>query len=386
MPFCAYLSRNFAFVHGFAHAVAFAFVHGFVHDFAFIFSLENLSVARSSGYLDHRRSKLNNLVGYTTRSKFSNKLGTMGIRSYSTNYTSSLHPQFITGISDAESSFFITFLKSNKSLTGYYIQLSFQISLHNNDRFLLELIKSFFGVGNIQPKKKRDMVLYQVTSIKDLAVIISHFNKYPLITKKRADFELFQLAFKLVNRKEHLNTKGFTEILSIKAVLNNGLSTQLETAFPNIIPYLRPEVLTHPIKEPQWVAGFTEGEGCFNVSVRKSNSTKSGVQVILRYKITQHVRDSVLVSNFIEYFGCGNFTVRPNNTACDFIVSNFSDICKVIIPFFDKYPLFGVKAKNYADFKKVVEIMRVKGHLTDSGLEEINRIKAGMNSFRDKKD
>ena len=122
------------------------------------------------------------------------------------------------------------------------------------------------------------------------------------------------------------------------------------------------------------------------MSIRKSNSTKLGVQVILRYQVTQHVRDSALIYNFIEFFDCGNFTVRSDKIVCDFVVSKFSDICKIIIPFFDKYPLFGVKAKNYADFKKVAEIMRVKGHLTDSGLEEIIKIKAGMNSFRDKED
>lgn len=118
------------------------------------------------------------------------------------------------------------------------------------------------------------------------------------------------------------------------------------------------------------------------MSVRKSNSTKSGVQVILRYQVTQHIRDSVLVHNFIEYFGCGNYTVRSNKIACDFVVSKFSDICQTIIPFFDNYPLFGVKAQNYADFKKAVEIIRVKGHLTDSGLEKLLKIKAGMNSGR----
>jgi hypothetical protein len=110
------------------------------------------------------------------------------------------------------------------------------------------------------------------------------------------------------------------------------------------------------------------------VSVRKSDSTKSGVQVILRYKVTQHVRDFELMNNFTEFFGCGNSRVRSNKIACDFVVSSLSDICKIIIPFFDKYPLFGVKAQNYADFKKAAEIMRVKNHLTDSGLEEIIKI------------
>lgn len=88
------------------------------------------------------------------------------------------------------------------------------------------------------------------------------------------------------------------------------------------------------------------------------------------------------MKNFGEFFGCGNFTVRSNKIACDFVVSNTSDICQIIIPFFDKYPLLGVKAQNYADFKKAAEIVRVKGHLTSSGLEEVLKIKAGMNSGR----
>lgn len=341
-----------------------------------IFSLKFSSSTGSSGCLHPRRPKFNNL-GLSGNKSFKE----LGTRNYSTNSASSINPQFITGFSDAESSFFITLIKSNKSATGYYIQLCFQIGLHKKDMYLLELVKSYFGVGNIQ-SQINNLNVYRITSFKDLAVIISHFNEYPLITKKRADYELFQLAFNMINRKEHLTTKGFMKILSLKTALNNGLPSQLGTAFPNVTPYLRPEVSTHPIKDPHWVAGFTEGDGCFNVSARKSNSTKSGIQVILRYKVTQHVRDSVLIHNFTEFFGCGNHTVRSNNTACDFVVSKFSDICQIIIPFFDKYPLLGVKAKNFADFKKVAEIVKIKGHLTDSGLEEILKIKAGMNNGR----
>jgi hypothetical protein len=59
------------------------------------------------------------------------------------------------------------------------------------------------------------------------------------------------MAFKLINLKEHLNTKGFMKILSFKASLNKGLSSELETAFPKITPHLRPKVLTQPIKDPQ---------------------------------------------------------------------------------------------------------------------------------------
>jgi len=43
-------------------------------------------------------------------------------------------------------------------------------------------------VGTISAQSK-DSVQYRVASLKDLnAIIIPHFDKYPLITQKKADF------------------------------------------------------------------------------------------------------------------------------------------------------------------------------------------------------
>jgi sorbitol-specific phosphotransferase system component IIC len=42
-----------------------------------------------------------------------------------------------------------------------------------------------------------------------------------------------------------------------------------------------------PILDPQWLAGFTDAEGCFLVSIFKSNN-KIGSTVKLRFTLTQH--------------------------------------------------------------------------------------------------
>jgi len=61
----------------------------------------------------------------------------------------------------------------------------------------------FLGVGYVS--KMGDYSLkYQVSSAKDLAIIIEHFDKYPLITQKLADYKLFKQAVELIKRKEHL--------------------------------------------------------------------------------------------------------------------------------------------------------------------------------------
>ena len=85
---------------------------------------------------------------------------------------------------------------------------------------------------------------------KDLAILIDHLDNYPLITKKRADFELFKRVLELKNRQEHLTPEGLIKIISIKASMNKGLSEDLQTAFPNVIPVSRPIVDVTTIPDP----------------------------------------------------------------------------------------------------------------------------------------
>ena len=51
-------------------------------------------------------------------------------------------------------------------------------------------------VGTITQHGK-DSLQYRVYS--NFIKIIDHFEKYPLITQKHADFELFKMAIKLIN-------------------------------------------------------------------------------------------------------------------------------------------------------------------------------------------
>jgi hypothetical protein len=74
---------------------------------------------------------------------------------------------------------------------------------------------SLGGVGNIT-KQGNDLIRFRVSSTKDLKVIIDHFNKYPLITQKRADFELFKLIVDIISRKEHLTTEGLRKIVNLR--------------------------------------------------------------------------------------------------------------------------------------------------------------------------
>ena len=54
----------------------------------------------------------------------------------------------------------------------------------NKDLDLLNKIKIFFNVGNIYHLEDNTSIQYRVESVSNLVVIIDHFNKYSLFTKK----------------------------------------------------------------------------------------------------------------------------------------------------------------------------------------------------------
>jgi LAGLIDADG endonuclease len=74
-------------------------------------------------------------------------------------------------------------------------------------------------VGKVT-NRKDEAVTYRVNSIKELVTIVEFLDKYPLVTQKRSDFELFKQKFIVVKNKEHLNIEGLHKIISLKFNLN----------------------------------------------------------------------------------------------------------------------------------------------------------------------
>ena len=116
------------------------------------------------------------------------------------------------------------------------------------------------------------------------------------------------------------------------------------------------------------------------VKIFKSNASKMGVTVRLVFQLSQHQRDEQLMKSFIYYLDCGN--VHRDRNYLKFEVTNINDICEKIIPFFKKHPIQGVKSEDFKDFCKAAELINKKAHLTKEGLDQIKKIKIGMNKGR----
>jgi len=72
--------------------------------------------------------------------------------------------------------------------------------------------------------------------------LIPHFEAYPLLTKKFADFELFKQIVLILKNESTLSEQGFKKILSLRYYLNTGISEELKELYPNLVPVARPEV------------------------------------------------------------------------------------------------------------------------------------------------
>jgi NADH:ubiquinone oxidoreductase subunit K len=357
------------------------------------------------------KNKINSYTHYPSSLYFSNisfitksNKGINKIRSYSTNAFnekvntsvlgikgSTLVPWFITGLFDAESSFVVTILKNSKYKTGWNVQARVQIKMHEKDRPLILAIQNYFGgIGYVSKPNKASTVEFRVSTLKDLVnIILPHFDKYPLISKKGIDYLLFKQIVLLMLNEGHHTLEGIKKIVNIRASLNTGLSDALKEAFPNwkavSIKDLESSIknnISYVNIHPDWLAGFATGESNFFIAVQKAK-TNSGISTSLRFSIAQHSRDLLLLQSFINFFGGGfvvNSTKRP---ICEFVVAKFDIILNYIIPFFDKHPILGSKHLIYLDFKSAAYIIKNKEHLNKDGvgLNQILQLKKRITSL-----
>lgn len=77
-----------------------------------------------------------------------------------------------------------------------------------------------------------------------------------------------------------------------------------------------------------WIRGFTDAEGCFNVHITRNTTTKIGSQVKLRFIISQNNMDDQLLTTIEKNF-------KGGRKYKDSVVFSRQDVIfDIIIPFF----------------------------------------------------
>lgn len=129
---------------------------------------------------------------------------------------------------------------------------------------------------------------------------------------------------------------------------------------------------------PDWVVGFTDGEGCFFVGINRNPTTTTGYQVLLEFVIVQHERDIQILYAFKRFFRHG--VVRPNHgDRYAYRVRDLQGLRK-ICNFFLKHPLKTKKSIDFLRFHRILSMMERGDHLRLDGLLEIVKIAVRMNT------
>ena len=144
---------------------------------------------------------------------------------------------YISGFSDGEGCFSVSFNFREKLKNKIEVRPSFAIGQNKRSLDLLQQIKTFFNCGSIRFSKSDQIFKYEVRNISDLRKKISpHFDKFPLMTAKRNDLQIFKQICNEVAQSKHLNPEHLKEIIRLAFQMNkSGKRKYTETKLLSVL-------------------------------------------------------------------------------------------------------------------------------------------------------
>lgn len=127
-----------------------------------------------------------------------------------------------------------------------------------------------------------------------------------------------------------------------------------------------------------FLAGFVEGEGSFNVSLRRKADYKVNWQVVMSFNVSQ--KDPTILYILKDQLKCGIIKVRRRDKLHSYDATNPEDLIKHVIPYFQRYPVFSEsKKRNFVIFCKIANLMEKGEHRTQAGLKKILLLREKIN-------
>lgn len=286
-----------------------------------------------------------------------------------------INPWFITGLTDADGTFsIIVRLGKGKLYFSGYFEIVGKTNKATIDTF--SAIKECFGdVGEI--RIRGNTVSYIVIKREDIKRIIKHYDQYPLQTTKRTYYIIFKQSMEILYNNPRLSNEHKNLLLNLKSYFKTGLSDKILLYINqseyfslnlslNLPEYIKPKKLPD-----EWIAGFVEGDGSFNVSISRDNNRKIKTRVLPEFSIVQLEKDLDILKLIKIRFNVGVISRRSNENVFRLKVNNLNENLNVIAPFFFKH-LYGFgKGLDLILWYDILVMMQKKYHLSDSGIKLI---------------
>jgi len=126
-----------------------------------------------------------------------------------------------------------------------------------------------------------------------------------------------------------------------------------------------------------YIAGFVDGEGSFNVSLKKRKDYVGQWKITASFNVSQ--KDRVILAFIKKVIGCGTLRARKDGVVY-YEVTNITALYENVVPFFKRFRFLSAnKKRNFAIFEKIVKKMYHKEHLKSEGFKEILQLREELN-------
>jgi Cytochrome C and Quinol oxidase polypeptide I/LAGLIDADG endonuclease len=229
-------------------------------------------------------------------------------------------------LTDNEFGYFLAGLIEGDGWFGYK---QLYIIFAEEDTSLAYYIKKRVGHGNVYKIKDKKAVRYICKNKPGLLIILSLING------------------KLLSHYKY------------DQVIKHNYSEQFNLT---ILPPLKKLTLDN-----YWLAGFTQADGCFHISVVKSKTHNTGYSVRLEYSIKQN--DKLPLELLYKELQMGNLSQYHTSIWC-YKSTGFKTAFS-LINYYDRYNLFAGKYTSYLKFRKVYIMITEGKHLEEKGVKKI---------------
>jgi len=114
----------------------------------------------------------------------------------------------------------------------------------------------------------------------------------------------------------------------------------------------------------QWLVGFTDAEGNFNISLKGLNKNTYN-SLNITFQIGLHIDDLHILEYIKDKLNCGSISISENR--CNFFVNDQKSLINVILPIFKYMELKSSKYFQFLIFENAVNLLINKKHLSPEG-------------------
>lgn len=147
---------------------------------------------------------------------------------------------YLVGLTDGEGCFYINIRPKDKRFKNSKpsVETHFYLKMKESELPLLEGVKKSFGCGAIYLQKDRrpnhvNCFRFEINSQKDIyGVLIPFFDKHPLKSTKKKDYQIFRQIALMIRNKDHQKNSGLKKIFQLKSRMNLGARPVREIRSP----------------------------------------------------------------------------------------------------------------------------------------------------------